>query len=70
MNTAVLTRKKLWDELNSRGWPISWTYFQSLCSKGLGPRAVGRFGLHDVYTLESGLEWVHSRTKQKGEVAA
>ena len=55
------------DLLEQNGYRrLSTTFLQKLCkpSVGLGPKPVGKWGKHNVYTRDSWLRWAESRMKE------
>lgn len=69
---VLLTREQLRHELNTRGYPMSASYFNKLClpSIGAGPPIARQFGKRPLYRLEDGLAWAESRCSPATSSAA
>lgn len=67
----LLTREQLRYELNSRGYPMSASYFNKIClpSVNEGPPVSKQWGKRPLYDLEAGLAWAERRCKSPATAA-
>jgi hypothetical protein len=67
-----LTRAQACAWLNEHGWPIKHSYFEYLCSPGVGkgPRAAGWFGPRVLYEPSDLNAWAQSRFTAASAVCA
>ena len=67
------TRRESWECLKARGFPIAWTWYQTLCSPAVnaGPAAAGMWGQgkgRPLYTEEDVVQWAESRLRKPAAV--
>jgi len=62
-NSPLLTREQLCQRLNERGYPITASYFNKVCSPSVnaGPPVAKYWGKRPLYHLEAGLAWAEAR---------
>jgi len=63
MEKQYLTRRQAAEYLTSKGFPVSWKYFQKLATVGGGP-IYQRFGNHALYTPENLDAWAAARLSE------